>query len=158
MRTLLILGALVACAATVRGAPGPIPDAVKKTVDRVLGKRSTRIGKEGAGADLVYEAATKTTLEVVVAADGTLVETEVEVPVAALPSAVSRAVVAKLGSGATLLEAEVVMTDAGVAFEVEGRAGGKVVEYRVDGGGTILAEEPDDDAAGDDDDDDDKGP
>jgi hypothetical protein len=144
--------ALVACAATVSGAPGTIPDPVKKTVERVLGK-SARIGKEGSGANLVYEASVKTALEVVVGPDGTLRETEVEVPVAALPSAVARAVTARLGAGATVLEAEVVITDAGVAFEVEGRAGGTVVEYRVDGAGTILAEDPDDDDADGSDDD-----
>ena len=136
-----------------RGLAGPdgVPPPVRKTVDSVLG-RSAKISREGSGANLVYEATRATAVEIVVTPRGVLQETEVEIPIEALPLVVARAATARLARGAVLAEAEVVITPTGVVFEVEGKLGRKETEWRIDQTGKVLAEEhEDDDRAGDDD-------
>ncbi len=144
MNKLILIIALAGCG--TGGTPDPrspeseAPAAVAATATRVLGDRDRRIGREGDH----YEAEAATGLEVVIAADGTLIETEVEIPVAVVPAAIRAAVTGEIG------EAALIITDGGVVYELE--LG--VREVRLDAAGQIVGEETETDDAdepGDDD-------
>jgi hypothetical protein len=76
--------------------------------------------------------------------------TEVEIPVAALPDAVRAAVMDR----GRLAEAEVVLSAAGVAFEVELRGpDGKEIELMVSVDGKVIGPAPEEEDAGEDGDD-----
>ncbi|HUS31690.1 MAG TPA: hypothetical protein VMZ53_24480, partial [Kofleriaceae bacterium] len=101
---------------------------------------NARVTSESEGGTLIYEGARETKLEVEVSAQGQLMQTEVAVPVAALPDAVTKAFA---GKGA-IKEAEVVLRASGVAFEIE--VGG--TEYVVDAQGNVLSTEAGEDGDG----------
>jgi hypothetical protein len=122
---------------------GPVPPAVRQTIDTVLGP-GARVTSEREGGATIYEAAIQTKLELEVSAAGVLQKTEIALPTGSLPSAVTAALA---GKGA-ITEAEVVVTPTGVAFEVE--VGDD--EYLVDAAGTIREQAHESDAPGDDDD------
>ncbi|HEY8144123.1 MAG TPA: hypothetical protein VIG06_15660 [Kofleriaceae bacterium] len=145
---LLAAAALSACATGSSSSP-EAPAAVREAADRLVGPRAS-LHREGS----IYEAAGKTTLEVELAADGSLREVEVALPLAALPAAVRAAVMAKLEKGATIRESELIVTPEGVVFEVEAKLpSGKEVELAFDQSGSAVSQEDDE---GDDDDDDGK--
>jgi hypothetical protein len=125
------------------GGAGPIPADVRKTVEATLGPNA-RISVEREGGALVYEAVVDTKLEIELDAKGQLKTTEVEIPLGALPSAV----VATAKTKGTITEAEVVITPAGVAFQIE--VGN--TEYTIDASGAILSSEQEADEPGDDED------
>jgi hypothetical protein len=114
------------------GGPGPVPPEVRKTIEGALGP-DARVSSEREGGKLIYEGARKTKIEVEVSEQGQLQKTEVAIPVASLPDAVTKA----LASKGTISEAEVVLTGAGVAFEVE--VGN--TELTVDAAGNVLSTE-----------------
>jgi hypothetical protein len=93
---------------------GPVPAGVRKTVDEALGP-TARITSEREAGVTIYEAAIETKLELELSDTGALQRTEVTLPVATLPAAVTAA----LASKGTISEAEVVVTASGIAFEVE---------------------------------------
>jgi hypothetical protein len=107
---------------------GPVPAAVRNTVEGMLGP-SARITSEREGGVTIYEAAVKTKLELELSDAGVVQRTEVALPVAALPAAVTAAL-----AGKTISEAEVVVMTSGVAFEVE--VGDD--EFLIDANGKII--------------------
>ena len=152
-RNLLVMLAMTACAHTqntARGGGGggqtggnsaPVPAQVRKTIDAILGPTASVTSEREDGVT-TYEAAVQTKLEIEVGGAGELQHTEVALPVAALPTAVTAA----LASKGTIAEAELVVSPTGVAFEVE--IGDD--EIVIDAAGKILeqhheAEEDDDD-------------
>jgi uncharacterized membrane protein YkoI len=84
-------------------------------------------------------------------------ENEQEIDVAALPAAVTKAVLAK-HPGAKLTEAEICKEGDKTFYEVEVATGGASRELNVTPDGTITADQADDDDGEDDDDDDDAKP
>jgi hypothetical protein len=127
MRNLLVLLAVIGCAHSQnRGGGGgggggltggnaaPVPADVRKTVDAVLGP-TANVTSEQEGGVTIYEAAIQTKLEIEVSDTGQLQRTEVALPVAALPTAVTSALAGK----GKISEAEVVVSATGVAFEIE---------------------------------------
>ena len=116
------------------GGDGPVPEAVRKTVEAALGA-NTRIKAEHEHGTTIYEAKTQSKLELEVSESGQIQKTEVALPIATLPTAVVAAATAK---GGTISEAEVVVTATGAVFEVEIKGG---VEYTIDQTGKILGEE-----------------
>lgn len=122
---------------------GPLPPSVRQTIDTVVGP-GARVTSEREDGALIYEAAIQTKLELEVSATGALQKTEIALPTGSLPSAVAAALTGK----GTITEAEVVVTPAGVAFEVE--VGDD--EYLIDAAGTILEQAHESEAPGDDDD------
>jgi hypothetical protein len=124
---------------------GPVPAEVRKTVEALLGPNA-RIASEREDGATVYEAASQTKVELELSAAGAVQQTEVAIPVAALPSAVTAALAGK----GTIAEAEVVVRPSGVAFEVEVGE----TEYVVDAAGTILQQEREQDEGKDEDEDD----
>jgi hypothetical protein len=119
---------------------GPVPPGVRKIVDDVLGPNAQIVTESEDGAT-VYEAASQTKLELVVDSQGTLRETEIALPVATLPSAVTAALAGK----GTIGQAEVVVRPNGVVFEVEVAD----IEYSLDASGKILGQEQERDEPGD---------
>ena len=122
-----------------RVVPGPVPAEVRKTIDGALGPNA-RVTSEREGGKLIYEGARETKLEVEVSEQGQLLQTEVAIPVAALPDAVTKAFASK----GTISEAEVVLRGSGVAFEIE--VGN--TEYVVDAAGNVLSSEAGEDGDG----------
>ena len=125
MRMVLVALVFTACAHSERTggggggghggvSSGPVPAGVRKTVDATLGP-TARITSEREGGVTIYEAAIDTKLELELSDTGALQRTEVALPIATLPAAVTAA----LASKGTISEAEVVVTASGVAFEVE---------------------------------------
>jgi len=114
-----------------------VPAPVRATVDGILGPHA-RITRDGAS----YEGARETKLEVEVSETGTLLATELTLPVKALPAAVAAAVKGPIS------EAEVVVTPTSVLFSVE--VGD--IEYMIDPNGTIVSREHETDKSRDDDD------
>ena len=140
MRIVLVALVFTACAHTERTgggggggqasvSSGPIPAAVRKTVDSTLGP-SARITSERESGVTIYEAAVETKLELELSDTGAVQRAEVALPIATLPAAVSAA----LANQGAISEAEVVVTASGVAFEVE--IGDD--EYLIDASGKIL--------------------
>jgi len=114
--TLRNLGVVLAFAGC--GSTGGTPAEVRKTIDVTLGPKlapSAQVSSERENGATIYEAAVQTTLELELAETGKLLETEVAIPVASLPVAVTRAVV---GRG-MISEAAVVISPTGIAFEVD---------------------------------------
>jgi len=142
---LVVIVALAGCG-TGDGSPAArspevdVPAAVTDRITAVLGGRDVRIGRDGDG----YEAEATTELELVIGADGTLIETEVELPVAIVPALIRAAVTE------AIVEAALIVTADGVVYELE--TAGR--EVRVDPTGQILGEEREDDDDDDEDDDD----
>jgi hypothetical protein len=122
------------------GGAGPVPAEVRKTIEATLGPNA-RIASEREGGVLIYAGARDTKIEVEVSEQGQLMQTEVAIPVAALPEAVTKA----LASKGTIREAEVLLRSSGVAFEVE--VGN--TELVVDAAGNILSSEASEDDDGD---------
>jgi len=152
MRILLVVLATAACGHAQHGAGGggggqsggnsaPVPAQVRKTVDATLGP-AAQVTSEEEGGVTIYEAATQTKLELELSAAGVLQRTEVAVPAAVLPTAVTAALAGK----GTISEAEVVVMPTGVAFEVEIDD----TEYVVDPSGKILSHETEVDVKGED--------
>jgi hypothetical protein len=114
------------------GDTAPVPASVRKVVDDTLGP-DAKIGVEHEHGATIYEAATKTKLELELSETGAIQKTEVAIPVASLPAAVASAVAAR----GKISEAEVVLTAAGPLFELE--VGD--TELTVDATGKIVEEE-----------------
>jgi hypothetical protein len=116
-------------------------------IDATLGPKlapNARVSSEHENGATIYEAAVQTNLELELTDRGQLLTTEVAIPVAALPSAVTRALAGK----GTISEAEVMITDSGVAFEVE--VGN--IEITIDASGKIIQQVEEVDEPGDDED------
>jgi hypothetical protein len=154
MRNIVVVLAFTACAHSAQSGggggggqtganSGPVPADVRKAVDAVLGP-SAKITSEREDGATVYEAAIQTKLEVAMTDQGNLIETEIALPVASLPSAVTAALAGK----GTISEAEVVVRPSGVVFEVE--VGD--TEYALDASGKILKQEQEHDEPGDEED------
>jgi hypothetical protein len=118
------------------GGAGPVPADVRKAIEAALGPNA-RVTSEREDGKLIYEGARQTKIEVEVSEQGQVLQTEVAIPVASLPDAVTKA----LASKGTISEAEVVLRGAGVAFEVE--VGN--TELTVDAAGNVLSTEQDED-------------
>src|SRR6478609_10681057 len=123
MLELLVCTGLAACGAQLSGgggggqsavSSGPVPAGVRKIVEEALGSNA-RIRSEREAGITIYEAASQTKLELELSETGALQTTEVALPIASLPSAV----VAALAGKGRIDGAEVVVTAAGVAFEIE---------------------------------------
>ena len=168
MRTRVLALSLLAACSSPRGAAHPspsssgadVPEAVRARVVEVLGAEAAgRIDVEGPAAARVYEAGRRTGIEVEVDGAGVLLATEVELPVASLPAAVAVAAAAQ----GRVIEADLIVTSAGVVFEVEIDGAGGRRELTIDLAGAVVREGDDDgEGAGDesdddDDDDDDRG-
>lgn len=151
MRIFLVVLATAACGHAQHGAGGggggqsggnsaPVPAQVRKTVDATLGP-TAQVTSEREGGATIYEAAAQTKLELELSDSGVLQRTEVALPAAALPAAVTAALAGK----GTIHEAEVVVMPTGVAFEVE--IGD--TEYLVDATGKIVSQETEHDEGDD---------
>jgi uncharacterized membrane protein YkoI len=150
MRPLVIL-VLLTIAATTAAAPEKPPEAVRKAAAALLGPKAKLVKETEHGA-VVYEAATTTKLEASFSETGAIQNTELALPLGALPKAVSQAVQTKLTGGAKVSESEVVVTPDGVTFEVETKASnGQEVEYTMDAAGKILKEEHEEETGEDED-------
>ena len=155
MRKLVVVLAFGACAHGAQrlgggggggqsgGNLGPLPDAVRKAIDASVGPTAS-VSRERENGATVYEAAVQTKLEVIVSDQGALLETEIALPVASLPTAVTAA----LAGRGTISEAEVVVRPNGVVFEVEVAD----IEYALDATGKILSQVQEHDEPGDDED------
>ena len=163
MRTTLILISSLAAACSApkhakspsSSSSGDVPAAVRARVAEVLGAKAARhIDVEGPAAAPVYEAGRKTKIEVEVDGAGLLLATEVELPVAALPTAVAVAAAAQ----GRVVEADLIVTASGVMFEVEIDGAGGRHELTLDLAGAVVQQGDGDEHEGDDaDDDDDDG-
>lgn len=124
-------------AAAPAPAGGPAPAGVRSAAEGLLGT-GVAIHEEHEDGKTQYEATAPTKLEVELSATGALQKTEIAIPLGALPAAVVAAASAK----GTPREAEVVITPAGVVFEVEvAGAGAGELELTIDAAGTVLASE-----------------
>jgi hypothetical protein len=154
MRARSIVIAILAAAACagahprVSHAPADAPAALRARVAEVLGADAT-ISAEGPARARVYEAATQTKLEIELDDTGLVTQAELALPPALLPAAVAAAAAAR----GQATEAEVVVTPAGVAFEVEIATGAGTIEVMLDASGALL----EDDAGAADDEDDEDG-
>ena len=164
MRTTLILISSLAAACSApkhaespssSSSSGEVPAAVRARVAELLGAKAARhIDVEGPAAAPVYEAGRKTKIEVEVDGAGGLLATEVELPVAALPTAVAVAAAAQ----GRVVEADLIVTASGVMFEVEIDGAGGRHELTLDLAGAVVQQGDGDEHEGDDaDDDDDDG-
>jgi len=154
-RNLLLMLAITACTHSQSAGGGgggggqtggnsaPVPAQVRKTIDAILGPTAS-VTSEQEGGVTIYEAAVQTKLEIEISDAGQLQRTEVALPVAALPTAVTAA----LANKGTIGEAEVVVSPTGVAFEVE--IGDD--EIVIDAAGKILEQHHEVDYEKDDDD------
>ena len=145
MRFLPVVVAIAACGQS--GKTTAVPEKVRKAAESIVGP-SARIISEKEGGVTIYEAAVQTKLEVELSETGALSKTEIAIPVATLPTAITAAF-----AGKQISEAEVVVMPSGVAFAIE--VGNH--EYLVDAAGNIVAQEhepgddkDDKDEAGDD--------
>jgi hypothetical protein len=139
MRIALVVLGITACAKTPTGgggggghvavSSGPVPASVRKTVDSVLGP-TARITSEREDGVTIYEAAKETKLELELSETGVVQRTEVALPPATLPTAVTAALAGK----GSISEAEVVVMATGVVFEVE--IGDD--EYLIDASGKLI--------------------
>ena|SRR5688572_13775746 len=138
IRFLPVVVAIAACGQS--GKTTAVPAKVRKAAESIVGP-SARIIAEKEGGVTIYEAAVQTKLEVELSNTGALHKTEIAIPVATLPTAITLAF-----AGKPISEAEVIVMPSGVAFAIEvGSA-----EYLVDATGRVLDREHDDDEAGDD--------
>src|SRR5262245_50601490 len=128
---MIVLGSGVVVSA---GPPQPAraPEGVRKTAATVLAGWKHDFHREEEDGSVVWEASTRTKLEVVLSERGQVLETEVALPPGTLPPAVMAAVKARAGAS-PIVEAEVSVTSAGVRFKVETRSGtGPETEYLCD--------------------------
>ncbi len=133
--------------------PDDIPAPVKETARDLLGK-GAKLQREVEGGQVGYQASATTRIELALTAAGALAETEVTIPVRAVPAVALAAAQARVPRGTAFRHAEVILTPAGVVFELEARVGGGELEVTVDGAGKVLGEEREgDDQEGDDADD-----
>ncbi len=138
----LTFAILTLAACGTAGTPAPAspnteaPAPVHERITAVLGDREVHIGQEGA----LYEAHADTELELLITADGKLVESEIAIPVAIVPDVVRAAI------DGDLVEAALIVTPEGVLYELETRDH----EIVVDATGQVVAHE---DEEGEDDED-----
>lgn len=145
----LILAGIGGLGPTLARGDDDAPLPVRSAAERLLG-RDADIAPTGEGGTVVYEASRRTEIEIVIAADGALRETRIDIPVGTLPDAVAHAARTKAAQNAAL-EAEVVLTADAVRFAVEATApDGRETEYLLDVAGSLLSEKT---SAGDDEDD-----
>jgi hypothetical protein len=126
------------------GADGPVPEAVRKTVEASLGANA-RIKAEHEHGVTIYEAVSQAKLELEVTEAGVIQKTEVAIPISTLPTVIVAAANAK---GGTIAEAEVVVTPTGAMFEVEVKSAAGEIEYLIDQTGKIVSEEKEEDEKG----------
>ncbi len=146
---------LSACASSPRPATRPravdAPDLVRARIAALLGAEAA-IDVDGPASAPTYEGEARTEISVEVDARGTLLGTEVGLPIAALPTAVAAAATAR----GSVKEAEVVVTATGVMFEVEVTTATGTVELLIDAAGTVVSDHGDEDDEDDEDDDHDR--
>jgi hypothetical protein len=134
-----------------KASPTAVPAAVRTAAETLLGPGVAVHPDDGA-----FEAAIAAEIEVELAADGTLLATEVELPPALVPAAVARAI-QTAAPGGKIDEAELIMKDGAIRFEVEVRlASGKTAEYVVSLDGVVGASDEPGDSDDEPDEDDDK--
>lgn len=136
---LVVVLAVVGCGKS-RGAGGEAPAPVRAAARALVGS-DAKVHREGS----IYEVAGATGLEVELGADGSVRETEVAVPLAALPAAVRAAAGKTFPDPSAVRESELVITPAGVRFEIEGKTpSGKEVEIALDEHGQVVADDEED--------------
>jgi uncharacterized membrane protein YkoI len=136
---------------------GEVPEAARNTIlHEAAGHKVREIEKETGNGRTVYEAEWKVggkEVEVKVAADGKLLEREMDVALKDVPAA-ARETILKEAAGSKVAEVEKVVAGERVTYEAEWKADGKEIEITVSPAGKVLGREVEDED--DDDDDDDK--
>ncbi len=146
----LIIALLAAACNTSAQKKITVPDAVKSAFTTAYPKATN---PEWEMEDGMYEAEweeNKMETSVLYLADGTLVQTETEIKVEALPQPIKDYVTNSLKGQKIKEAAKIVAANGTISYEAE--VGGK--DYIFDANGTLLSTEEEDDEEGDDDDDD----
>ncbi len=148
----ILLGLSVSLTALTAIAAKPaVPQAVQQAIARLLGGATAEVEAEHGK----YEVSTKTTLEVVLNADGVVEEIEVKLPIGLVPAPVLGAARKALPAGARVEEAELLIRGSAMFYEIEARTADGEVELVLDGAGKLISQQTEhDDDDGDDDDDD----
>jgi uncharacterized membrane protein YkoI len=134
-----------------------VPEAARNTIlHEAAGHKVREIEKETGNGRTVYEAEWKVDgkeVEVKVAADGKLLEREMEVALKDVPAA-ARETILKEAAGSKVAEVEKVVAGDRVTYEAEWKADGKEIEITVSPAGKVLGREVEDEDDDEDDDDD----
>jgi hypothetical protein len=147
-RWLLVLALAVVGCGKSKSSGEDAPAPVRAAARAVVGS-DARVHREGS----IYEAAGTTGLEVELGADGTVRETEVALPLAALPTAVRAAAGKTFPDASAVRECALVVAPSGVRFEIEGKAAaGKEVEISLDEQGRAVGGDDEEDGGGEQDD------
>ncbi len=141
---LMVMLAAVGCGKG-KSSGGDAPAPVRAAARAFVGS-DVRVHREGS----IYEAAGRTGIEVELGADGAVRETEVALPLVSLPSAVRAAAGKTFPDPNAVRETALVITPAGIRFEIEGRAAsGKEVEISLDEQGRSVSDDEEDEEDGD---------
>lgn len=147
-----IIGSMLLCATLVVAAEttppkvtlADLPAAARAAAEKWLaGGTVTRIEKEEENGKVIYDIEATVHgkhVEADIAADGTVLTTEEEIAVAALPEPVRAAAVKYFGGDKDLRAAKEIEGDK-TSYEVEGRQAGKKVTLKLDAAGKITEEE-----------------
>ena len=147
----LLLGASLLWAGSVCGEPAKpetkltlssLPAAVRKTAEeQTKGATIRGISKEVAEGKTVYEIETKANgrnRDLIIGADGTLLVTEEQVPLTALPAPVRATLEKSAGKAKILLIETVTLRDSLAYYEAQVSAGGKRSEIKVGPAGNLI--------------------
>lgn len=120
-----------------------LPPAVQATVrEQSKGAALRGLSEEKKDGRTFYEASLRVKghlKDVLIDANGDVVETEEQVPLASLPPAAKAEIVRRAGKGRILLVESITMNNAIVAYEAHVKTAGKFSEIKVDPDGKPLA-------------------